>query len=480
MSRRLRAALLRTPLALAAVVVAGVALRALAIASYRPAALVHFDSIAYLDAARTGLFDDPIHPAGYAAFLRAATALGDRIWPAIALQHLLGVAAGVVVYATVRRAGGGVWAGVGAAAVPLLAGDVLFLEHAVMSEALFVPVVAGLSYAVVRAVGAAPESPRAVLGWVAVAGALVGVGAVVRSVGLALLPALAVVVALLAPAWRAGAARRVAGALAPRLASVAVLVAAAGAVLGGYLGVQSAVSDRPSFTEVGGWAVYGRAAPFADCDEFEPPPGTRVLCEGTPPGERPGGDYYAWVGGPAREAFGAPPRGNDRVGAFARAAIRAQPLDYLDAVATDLARYVDPDAGPDRRYNGDPPGQVSFERREPDAERASERALARHYAPAEVERTGALAALEAWGSVVRLHGALLFALLGLALAGAAAGRGRPRGPALALATVGATLLVAPVLSGLYNARYAVPAAAPLAAAGALGAAALSARRRAAR
>jgi hypothetical protein len=480
-ARRLRATLLRTPLVLAAALAAGIALRALAMASYRPAALVHFDSIAYLDAARTGLFDDPIHPAGYAAFLRAATAFGDRLWPAIALQHALGVGAALLVYAAVRRGGGGVRAGAAAAAVPLLAGDVVFLEHAVMSEALFVPLIAATGYGLVRAIG---SDGRRRLAWLAAAGALVAAAALVRSVGLSLLPVLAVVAAVAAPATGADRDGVPAGrglrALAPRLASAAVLLAAAGAVVGGYLVAQGALSDRPGFTEVGGWAVYGRAAPFADCREFDPPPGTEPLCERTPPDERPGGDFYAWVGGPARAAFGAPPRGDEQVGAFARAAIRAQPGDYLRAVATDLARYVDPDAGRERPYNGDPPEQVSFARREPDAQAASERALARHLAPAEVERTAALSVLEGWGRVVRLHGLLLVALLALAVAGALAGRGRARAPAAVLALVGLTLLAAPALTGLYNARYAVPAAGPLVAAGALGASALATRRRATR
>jgi hypothetical protein len=88
--------------------------------------------------------------------------------------------------------------------------------------------------------------------------------------------------------------------------------------------------------------------------------------------------------------------------------------------------------------------------------------------------------LEGWGRVVRLHGLLLVALLALAVAGALAGRGRARAPAAVLALVGLTLLAAPALTGLYNARYAVPAAGPLVAAGALGASALATRRRATR
>ena len=74
-------------------------------------------------------------------------------------------------------------------------------------------------------------------------------------------------------------------------------------------------------SEASGWALYSRVALFADCTRFDPPEGTRALCETTPASERPGADFYGHEpGSPARRLFGEPPAGDEQLSEFARSA----------------------------------------------------------------------------------------------------------------------------------------------------------------
>ena len=147
-----RVARLRPHLALIALVAAGVALRTLLMFDYRPTAISNPDSGRFLHFAHysNGLFQDHFGPSGYAAFLKAVRFLTDRFEATIALQHLLGVAAALLLYAAVRRLGAPRWAALIPAAVGLLSGDLVYLEHAPLSESPFVVLTAGCLYAAVR------------------------------------------------------------------------------------------------------------------------------------------------------------------------------------------------------------------------------------------------------------------------------------------------------------------------------------------
>ena len=119
----------------AALLAAAAALRAVVQVSYRPALLFYGDSIAYL-ANAAHLDPESIRPAGYPAFLRAVLAVHDlAVVPAI--QHVFGLVTGGLVYALVRRLGGGAAAGSIAAAPVLFDAYALNLEQHVLSEALF-------------------------------------------------------------------------------------------------------------------------------------------------------------------------------------------------------------------------------------------------------------------------------------------------------------------------------------------------------
>ena len=200
----------------------GVALRVALMGSTPP--FVGFpDAAWYMIAAGQGVFslaaeaDTSPWPAGYPEFLRILRVFGDTLTFAIFVQHVLGVATGLLLFATVRRVVSAWWALLPAAVV-LLAGPQLFLEHAPMAEALFAFLLAVCVYCATRAY----DSPRWY--WAASAGLVVACAGCVRLQGLTLAPILLI--------WLLVGIRLPARA---RLIAVAAATAAFALVIGAYL-----------------------------------------------------------------------------------------------------------------------------------------------------------------------------------------------------------------------------------------------------
>src|SRR5204863_4957462 len=267
--------------ALAAIVAAGVALRVLLEVGYRPAALANADSARYIHFALEppGLLNDPFGPTGYSFFLRVAHWISPHVQFTIAVQHLLGIAAALLLYGTVRRLGAPRWPALIAPAVVLLSGDQAYVEHTLLTEAAFIPLLSAGLYCTARAT----SSRRRRNWWLAGGGALLAGAALVRTVGLVVLP---IVILWLLLSARARWALRVRAAL-PALAAMVV-------VIGTYAILVAAQDGESGLTDLGGWNSYARAAPFAKCESFTPPDGTGVLCESTPPSARPGTLFYLW------------------------------------------------------------------------------------------------------------------------------------------------------------------------------------------
>ena len=300
----------------------GVFLRVLSMVAFKPAILGTNDSVGYLGASLRGIFEDPVRPAGYPLFLRMVRWVSDSLPFTIALQHALGVASAVLLYLTVRRLGGGRWAALLPGAIVLLGADYVYLEHTLLSEALFLFLLACAAYAVARAV-----TDESVL-WAALATGFFAASATVRTVAVFVVPLAVVWAALVLP-------RR-------RLVALGATAAVALAVALTYAVPQHDSIGSVGLGRAGGWSLYGRSAPFADCKKFDPPAGTEQLCEDSDPDDRRGGNWYAWQSSPARDLYGGPPNEDEIVGKFGRAAIKGQPLEYLEAVATDLIRYAAP------------------------------------------------------------------------------------------------------------------------------------------
>ena len=208
------------------------------------------------------------------------------------------------------------------------------------------------------------------------------------------------------------------------------------------------------------------------------PAGTDGLCDTRDARLRFGSDWYAWSPrSPAQRLFGGPPNDSALVGAFGRAAIEAQPRAYVRAIAVDLWRYVDPDAGPDRDFDGDEPMRLDVDRaRRPSVETNNLTVVEPLYGDVDIRTdeaaVGTLADIQ---RVVRVHGLLVLACILLALAGALLARGRDRAVMLLLAGTALVPVVLATATTVYNWRYAVPLLPSLAAAGAFGAHVLATR-----
>lgn len=456
----LRRCLGRVPIALAVAVLAGIALRIVMSAVYEPAILNLADSYVYLDMAANDLFSDPSRAIGYSIFLRGLHGVWADVDLVLFAQHLMGIATGLLLYATVRRIGAPVWAGVITAAAVMLSLDQIFLEHALMPETAFTLAISGVLYACVRALSepaplSGPLTTR--MAWVIAAGALLGVSAWLRPVTVPLAPFLAVwLFFALSGAWRA------------RLLAAVAAAATAGVVVLGYFALNESETGYFGFSQSSGWGLYSRTAPFAECTRFDPPAGTESLCETTPVDSRPGPDFYGWeAGSPARQLFGEQPNGDEQLSDFAREVITHQPLSYAEDVARDFARYFVTVDGPD--FGGAGYEVVDVDRRALGFEEGIHAGITDYYADEPLSIKGGVTTLGDLQNVLSVRATLLLAALLLAIAGLVLGRGRVRaGVALLL---GASLLamLVPVVTAIYSARYAIPVSGPLVGAGAIGA-----------
>ena len=457
-----------TLICLAVLFVAGGLLRLGLMYAVRPALLGYADTHVYLGAA-AGLdeghwFASKHQPNGYPMFVHLVHVVAAKLPLLVLVQHFLGLVSGLLLYATVRRAGGPPWLGLLPAGVVFLAGFQIFVEHAPLSEALFVFLVAVALYASVRAMD------RPGPWWPSLVGLAIGIAPTVRTAGLTLVPLL-LLWFIVEPGqrWRARALR--AGACAFPVAIV----------LGAYIIGQHAETGYTGLTRTGIWNLYGRVAPFADCDEFTPPEGTEVLCEETPQDERPGPSAYVYdinrspglrefagVSAPTEE-------GGDEVGAFARAAIVGQPFEYVKEVGNDMLRYV---VGHSKVASGGLNSEmfstelVFGAAPPPDWGRpAQPTSYAPYYPnPGLLQRMGLVEAYRDWERATRIEGLLfLVAFVLMVVAPFLAPTERMRRVALLLALVTVVLMVTPVATLFYNARFAIPVFGPLLAGAALGA-----------
>jgi len=444
--------------ALAVLLVCGGALRLWLMLAQRPGFLGYTDSQAYVQAADTVLFGDTLRPAGYPVFLRLVHVFDTDLSGTIVAQHGLGMATAVLLFLAVRRVGVSRWWALLPAALVLLSGPQVFLEHAVMSESLFGFLQAAAIYCAIRAL------TGEAIPWTIAAGLLIGAGACVRTLGLLLIPVLAVWVA----ASLSGPRRR-------RILLVGAAIAATLLPLGVYVVEQRGETGYTGLTKAGGWNLYGRAAPFADCDRFDPPDGTRRLCERRPEDRRPGPNSYIFDGSesPAHRAFDGPFAASSdesgRVNAFARAALLGQPLDWLDHVVTeDLPRYVATERTVRRGQGQGFDALIDTLVDGPNAGQGLAAGANYYTTPGQFLLRGRIDALRSYESITRVGGPVFVILFLLALCGLFAAPGHERRAALLLGAVAAVGLLGPPATLFFDARYAMPAFGPLAASAALG------------
>src|ERR1700677_4454723 len=239
---------------------AGLVLRAIAQVGYEPA-LLFIDSKKYIfgtDFAYTnwGSFD----PLGYTLFvLRPVLMFADLAYVAL-LQHVLGMAMAVALYALMLRRGVARWLAALAVAPVLLDAYQLNAEQTIMPDVLFETLlVAGMVLLLWQR--------RPALGLVILPGLALGASATVRQVGEALiLPALVYVLAA-SRGWRT------------RLLNGAVLTFCFVLPVVGYMGYSAVVLHYGfELSNMGDAYLYGRTAHAADCATLKTPADEQPLC----------------------------------------------------------------------------------------------------------------------------------------------------------------------------------------------------------
>lgn len=480
--------------ALAAITLLGALLRLFFLYRYRPALLGFPDSVVYVIDAHQGLFADPLRVSGYALFLRLLHAITPHLILVTIVQHGLGLVSGLLLFDAVRRAGAPIGLGLVPAAVVMLGGSELMLEHALLSDALFIFSVDLSLWFVVRAWGGNAW-------WALGVGVSLGCATIDRTVGLELLPFMLaclllvpsrtlVARAMASPERSAGTSRlsrlrglRIRHPVASwRLGAVLIGVVGSLVVIFPFMYAHKEDTGSYGFASASYFDLYGRVAPWAECSKFTPPPGTAKLCVHTPLSQRQGVNAWEFLGNsPAVQAygipewFGPPPQKdeNAQLRAFAIAAIEAQPLTYLHYVGRELVRVIDPTfpSSPYKNignagYGQTPEGLLNYYFNTSNLGDVELIINSYYHSPGVLQ--GNVNFLKSWDRDTRIEGPLMAIILILALLAPFLARDGPRRLAILCGIVSAVLILAPILVTQYDWRYMIPVFGPLTAGAAIG------------
>lgn len=308
--------LLRGHWLFACLFVAGAGMRVITQLAYQPA-LIFYDSAGYLLNTRD-LVPQVIRPLGYPLLLRPVLELHDLSWVPV-VQHLMGLAAALLLYATLLRIRVRRWLAALAAAALLLDGYQLGIEQWVLSDTLFeLLLVAG--YAIM--LWQRPPGPLAS----ATAGAVLGVAVWVRLAGVGMVAPAAIYLLLAQVGWRR------------RLGGAALVVVGFAAPVLGYMGWFDSAQGRFALSNSSARFLYARVATFADCSRFHVPADERALCPSSPPDQRLPTNCYEWCAFSPYATY-KPPPGEDKdavAGRFTRRVLLHQPEEYARLVVSDF------------------------------------------------------------------------------------------------------------------------------------------------
>jgi hypothetical protein len=295
---------------------AGVVLRVISQVAYRPA-LLYIDTLKYLYNAWPGT--DPL---GYKGVLKAILLVGN-LQAVTAVQHLVGLAMGVAIYAVLLRRGVPRWLAALAAAPVLLDAYELQMEQTIMPDVWFEALmVAGLAVLLWQ--------PRLTPRSIAIGGAALGLSATVWQGGeFLILPA--VLFAVIATGgWRGKI--RAAGLMC--VAFVVPIVC--------YMTLSLVFSGHFWLSRSGTSTIYGRVAEAADCATLKVPSYERVLCP-TPSEKKLGPDGLDHANSSPLTGY-QPPAGLDQsavVSSFTWSVITQQPLRVLSSIGANAAQLFE-------------------------------------------------------------------------------------------------------------------------------------------
>jgi hypothetical protein len=302
--------------------------RAIAMLGFQPAVLFRMDTFDYLWDAEH-LTPNVINPSGYSLFLWVLKPFHSLVLVA-GLQHLMGLAVAVMVYALMRRYNVPTWIATLAAAPTLFDPAQILVEQFIMADLLATTLmVTALFLLLLR------DKPS--LWRVATVGLLMGASATVRPTTLPLIILIPAYLLIRRIGWQRAGAALVAGVL-PVVA---------------YMGWFDAVHGSFNMTNSNGLFLWSRTMSFANCAVIKPPADLQALCPNEQPGrlgnpvaaDRPLPKNYLWDRAtwewkppshqfvPDIAAF--TKANNDRALRFALKAIAAQPLAYAGVVAQE-------------------------------------------------------------------------------------------------------------------------------------------------
>ena len=319
------------------VLVAALVLRILVALAFRPIMWFGGDSASYL-ATGLRLIPDPARVGGYGFLLWALKPLHSFALVA-AVQHLMGLAMGVLVYLLARRFGLPAWAATLATLPVLFDAYELQLEADAVPDVPFGLLVVLALYLLLRSPGERRPARTTAAAF------LLGVSALLWPVGLVLLGVLLAVLLIALLIRRAG------------LVTVLAALLAGALPVAAYSAWFSIHRHQFSLTRSDGVYLWSRTMSFADCAVIRPPAAERPLCP--PPGPRIAASLYIWnANSPVLAMPGGrfSARTNHLALRFALQAIAAQPGGYAAAVGHDFSlsfywdRPVHPDAAIVDRY----------------------------------------------------------------------------------------------------------------------------------
>jgi hypothetical protein len=274
---------------------------------------------------------DPARVSGYSIGLKILQPFHSYALITI-LQHLMGLAVAVMVYALARhRFSTSAWLATLATIPVLYDGFQIELEHLILGD---VPFLFLLMLATTLLLW---DRPGPSLRKCVAVGLLLGIADCVRSVAVPLLPVFAVYMLIRGFGWRK---------------VVATIVACLIPVFG-YAAIFDLEHGQFAMENADGVFLYARVMTFAECSKMQVPTDELWLCDTTPPAQRPIAQEYIWTAQSPLDRF--PPSKfspvpNSLAENFAIRAVEAQPLDYARAVFDDTwrvfawKRYVFPNA----------------------------------------------------------------------------------------------------------------------------------------
>jgi hypothetical protein len=302
--------------------------RVISMLGFRPTVLFRLDTFDYLWAA-VHVSPNVVNPSGYSLFLWLLRPF-HSIYLIVALQHVMGLAIAVMVYAVVLRYGLPAWAATLAALPVLFDPAQMLVEAFVMADLLAMLLMVGAF--VLLLTRRSPSVWRSIA-----AGLLMGVSVTVRPTTLPLVILIPLFLLVRKVGWRRVVAAFGAGVI-PVL---------------GYMGWFAAVHGSFNLSNSNGLFLWSRTMTFANCSVIKPPADLVALCPNKQPGALAQPDpskrrlpkrylwnHDTWQWQPPSNSFvpdtaAFTTANNQRALRFAIKAIEAQPFAYLGAVGKE-------------------------------------------------------------------------------------------------------------------------------------------------